>query len=135
MSSPDSTVFIIRDEADLNHAYDFAEEFLKIHPEVEIEVSPYKPQRTVLQNRLLWHYYTEIGKQIGCTKNQMHLFYRNEFLGPKLVEVMGKCFNELPSTQDLNTKEMVEYITNIEIHAAENNLTLSAPAYRDDAIR
>lgn len=126
--------FILREEVDLARLYDKMEAEL-LHGPIEVEFGPYKPQRSVLQNRLMWAYYEQIGKSIGCTKNQMHLFYRNEFLGPKIVEVMGKVFNELPSTTDLNTAEMTEYIRNIEIHASEQKITLFAPPYREDAMR
>lgn len=134
MHKADPRVFIVRTEEELGKIYDYAEVELT-HGDLEITVEAYKPVRSVLQNRLMWAYYEQIAKSIGCTKNQMHLYYRNEFLKPKLVEVMGKVFNELPSTTDLNTKEMAEYITNIEIHAAEQGIQLLAPAYREDAMR
>lgn len=134
MRETNQRIFLVREESDLGKVYDYAEEELQ-SGELEITVEPYKPVRSILQNRLMWAYYEQIAKSTGCTKNQMHLYYRNEFLKPKLVEVMGKVFNELPSTTDLNTKEMAEYITNIEIHAAENGIDLLAPAYREDAIR
>ena len=68
MSSGNSTVFVIREEADLNQFYDFAEEFLKIHGEIEVEISPYKPKRSILQNRLYWEYMTNSENIPGIRK-------------------------------------------------------------------
>jgi hypothetical protein len=132
MRNGDSQVYILKDELARKLC---ASNIMELEGEWEVEIRPFVSKRSVLQNRLMWAYYEQIGKSIGCTKNQMHLYYRANFLGPKLVEVMGKVFNELPSTTELTTKEMAEYITNIEIHAAENGIQLLAPPYREEAMR
>lgn len=133
MRTKDSRVYLIKSETDLNRLYDDIEKAL-VDGEIEVEWSEYVPKRSIAQNRLLWTFYTHIGDKIGCTSNQMHLYYRNEFLSPKLVTIIDKTFYELPSTTELSMKEFADYLLNIEAHAAEHGYSLPAPPYRDLAL-
>lgn len=133
MHSKDSRVYLIKSEEDLNRLYDDIEREL-VHGPIEVTWGEYVPKRTLAQNRLMWAYYTDIGKQIGHTSNEVHLYYRSKFLQPRLVTVLDKTFMELPSTTELSTKDMVDYLTQIEIHAAEHGYQLSAPYFRELAL-
>lgn len=133
MRTKDSRVYLIKSETDLNRLYDDIEKAL-LHGDVEVEFGDYVPKRSLDQNRLMWAYLTAIGNMIGHTANEMHLYYRSKFLKPALKVIMGQTFYELPSTTDLSVKEMAEYITNIEVHAAENGYVLPAPHYREFAL-
>lgn len=133
MRSKDSRVYVVKSEEDLNRLYDDIEREL-IHGAIEVVWGEYVPKRSLAQNRLLWAYYTDVGKQIGHTPNEVHLYYRSKFLTPRLVTVLDKTFMELPSTTELSIKEMVDYLTQIEIHAAEHGYELSAPYFRELAL-
>lgn len=123
---------IIRDEQDLNALYDTLEAELS-HGHIDVEWKEYKPQRSVLQNRLYWEYMTQLADFTGHTKDEMHLFCRWKFIGADKKEVMGQSFNALPSTQDLNTKEFTDYIRSIEVFASEQGFMFKAPPYYGDA--
>lgn len=125
---------IIRDEADLNTLYDTLEAELS-HGPIDVEWKEYKPQRSILQNRLYWEYMTQLAEYTGHTKDEMHLFCRWKFIGADKTEIMGQSFNALPSTQDLNTKEFTDYIRSIEVFASEQGVMFSAPSYYDDVWR
>lgn len=133
MRSKDKRVYLIRTEADLNRLYDEIEKLI-LDGEVEVEFGFYVPKRTIAQNKLLWAYYEDIGRQIGYTSKDIHLYYRSEFLKPKLKTILDRTMYELPSTTELSTKEFAEYLTNIEVHAAQHGYSLSAPHYRDLAL-
>jgi len=135
MSQSDSTVFIVREESDLNHAYDFAEELLKVSGDLEIEIGPYKPKRSVPANRYYWELLTQAGEQSGHTKDELHALMRWKFLGAKQTEVMGNMFNLLPTTTDLNTKEFSEYVKQTETYILESGFTIKACPYYEDIWR
>lgn len=131
MHKTDSRVFIVRTEEELGKVYDYAEQQLT-HGDLEIEVKPYVPKRSTLQNRLYWEYMTQLADFTGHTKDEMHLFCRWKFIGADKKEVMGQSFNALPSTQDLNTKEFTDYIRSIEVFASEQGFMFKAPPYYED---
>lgn len=133
MRSENQRVYLIKSEEDLNRLYDDIEKEL-IYGPIEVIWGEYVPKRTVAQNRLLWAYYTDIAKQIGQTPEDMHLYYRAKFLPITEKKIFEGAFNALSSTTKLNVKEFAEYLTKIELHAAENGLTLYAPYYRDLAL-
>lgn len=135
MSASDTTVFIVREESDLNHAYDFAEALLQVAGDLEIEIGPYVPKRSTLQNRLYWEYMTQLGKHTGHTKDEMSLFFKWKFLGTDQAQIYGQSFNAVRSTTDLTVKEFAEYLRSIEVFASEHEFTFTAPPYYEDAWR
>jgi len=62
------------------------------------------------------------------------LYYRAKFLPVTHKQIFEGAFNALASTTKLTTIEFTDYIMKIELHAAENGLTLYAPHYRDLAL-
>lgn len=129
-----SSASILKSEDDLNALYDLLEREL-LHGPIDVTWEPYKPQRSVLQNRLYWEYMTQLGKHTGHTKDEMSLFFKWKFLGADQREIYGQSFNQVRSTTDLNVKEFSEYIRSIEVFASEHGFTFAAPPYYGDAMR
>jgi len=134
MSTVSAGSFIIREESALNALYDTLEAEL-IHGPVEVSFGPYRPQRSVLQNRLYWEYMTQLGNHVGHTKDEMSLFFKWKFLGADQTEIYGQSFNAVRSTTDLNVKEFNEYLRSIEVFASEQGFQFTEPHYYMDAMR
>lgn len=94
-----------------------------------------KAKRTVQQNDLYWAYMTELGQQIGCTKEQAGLIAKSELGLAETVMYKGLPKLLVKSTMELSVKEMSDFIREIEIWAPENGFTLYAPNYREEALK
>ena len=82
-------------------------------------VTERKSKRTLEQNSRLWKLYTALGNHIGETPDRVHELMGYKFLR-ELVTVNGESFETVKSTTKLNTADMAQYQTNIEIWANEN---------------
>lgn len=125
---------ILKDELDLGRLYDALEEEL-LHGEVYVKYEPYVPKRSNLQNDLWWAYMTDIGKQIGSTKEQAAVIVKGGIGFVEVIDFFGKKIPLAKSTKGLNKKEMSEIIREAEIWASEVGITLYAPDYRNEAMR
>lgn len=79
-----------------------------------IEMVKNRPVRSVDQNRMYWAILTAIGAHIGETKENLHEWYRLQFIP---VEFGGKMIPR--STTELDTAEMSTYIKQVEQHAKD----------------
>lgn len=125
---------ILRDESDLGRLYDTLEAELN-HGEVYVKFEPYVPKRSNLQNDLWWAYMTDIGKQIGATKEQAAVIVKGGIGLVEYIDFFGRKIPLAKSTTKMDKKEMSEAIREAEIWAAEIGLTLYAPDYRNEAMR
>jgi len=91
---------------------------------VEVDVKPYKKNRSTEQNALLWKWYGYIGNELGYSKDETHDILRYKFLGIMTREVCGHQIEELPSTTKLKVGEMSEYMESISRFAAEHGIRL-----------
>lgn len=132
MRTKDSRVYLIKSEKDLNRLYDDIEREL-VHGILLARFEPYDHKRTSLQNALWWAYMTEIGNQMGVTKDQAAVIAKIAIGYSDMVNFMGKKFMMAKSTKELSVKEMIEKIREVEIWCAEIGITLYAPPYRNDA--
>lgn len=122
----------------------------------EVIIRPHKSKRSLDQNALLWQWLTIIGSDLGYTKEEAHEEYKRRFLVPILIrddaeyaamwrtieevgqqpgmEKDSKCLaiqvTALTSTTRLNTKQMTEYLTDIDRHAAGLGIYLPHPEDR-----
>jgi hypothetical protein len=89
---------------------------LSISYQVIIQES--KSKRTLEQNSRLWVLYKSIGDFIGYTPDEVHSIMAFKFLrGQK--QIGDKVEEYLLSTTQLNTEQMAEYQSNIEIWASQ----------------
>jgi len=108
-------------------------------PIYQAEIKEYKSSRTGAQNRLYWIWMKQVSTQMFeagyalKSDKVWHLYFRQEFLGIRPVEIMGKMLEELISTTELNTKEFTDYLEKIELYAgSEWSLVMPHPEdYRE----
>ena len=85
-----------------------------------LEIVKTKNQRTAAQNRLYWKWLSLISDYTGYTKEEMHEYFKQEYLPSK--EVLGK---QIPkSTTDLDTKGFTDYLKKIEQMTKQYNIKL-----------
>lgn len=75
-----------------------------------------KSNRTIEQNSRLWKLYTELGNHIGETPDNVHELMGYKFLREQKI-INGETVETIKSTTKLNTAEMAQYQTQIEIWA------------------
>ena len=94
----------------------------------QIEIKPYRKNRSVAQNKLYHMWLKEISLHTGDTTDGLHEHFKNEYLDTEYIMVMGKSLAKTKTTTTLNTKEFTEYLEKIE-HFAWHflNMTLSHP--------
>lgn len=114
--------FILRNADVVTTAINFIRA-ININPDelVEVVVKPYKRNRSLEQNDTYWMIITDIGNELGYTKNDMHEFFMREYLPPRSVEVNGKVI-EAYSTRELKVGEMKDYLDRIIQWAAEHGI-------------
>lgn len=121
-------------------------------PPLMISVKPWKSDRTLSQNALYWLWVTEIGKEMGLDKDEVHTMLKGKLLVSilkrddpdymamilsvekvqqaelfKEARLLKKKIVALTSTTALNVKQMTEYLEDVEMFAAEHNIGLPFP--------
>lgn len=94
---------------------------------VEVNIKPYKKNRTNSQNSVLWMWYKPLGNHLGYTSEQLHEVLKIRFLGIDEKTIDGELIRIPKSTTKLKTKEMAEFLTKVEILARSLNVTLPYP--------
>jgi len=118
---------IIREERQRQHAIDRIAA-LNISTAWDITIKPYKKNRSLEQNALMWKWLTLIGNELGYTKDEMHETFMRKFLPPITVNTIDGPA-EVYSTKPLKVKEMAEYLNHIDQFAAEYGIALPLPDY------
>jgi len=116
---------IIREERQRLHAIDRIAA-LNIETVWDISIKPYKKNRSLEQNALMWKWNTIIGDHLGYTKDEMHEEFMRKFLPSVMIDTMSGPV-EVYSTKQLKVKEMAEYLNHIERFAAEYAIVLPLP--------
>jgi hypothetical protein len=81
----------------------------------EVEIKPYKKNRSVLQNRLYRLRLAHLEKEgPGYTADEWHIIFANMFLDPAIVNFKGKVYEVRQSTTKLNTEEFTNYLNKID---------------------
>ncbi len=93
----------------------FNERISQLDPMIRwsITVKPFKSTRSNEQNSRLWQLYTELGKHIGHTPDEVHELCGYKFLR-ELKTINGVSVEVIKSTTKLNTKDMAEYQDAVE---------------------
>ena len=97
----------------------------------QVTIEPYRKKRTLSQNALMWKWIHEVAHHVsehtGHTEDEIHDFFKQQFLPPKIVEIGGKV-STYRTTTTLKTKEMSEYMDKIYAWAtSELGLMLRLP--------
>ena len=92
---------------------------------------PYKI-RTNDQNALYWLWLTCLEHETGNDKNDLHDYFREEFLQVNYIFVFGKEKKVLESTKTQSTIKMKNYLDKIQVFAStELGITLPDPEDRN----
>lgn len=142
---------ILNNKHDLIRATRTLEE-LPFDPVHSVTIKEHKETRSAAQNRLLWSWNTQYANHLGEDKETIHnrmkekhaipIFIRDSEEYAAMVEAvknvrrqgmstdadqLRKWIVEHTSTTDFDTKQMAEYLTEVERDAAEKGCPLSHP--------
>jgi hypothetical protein len=124
MSQP---TFIIRDPAIRERAVAFLNQ-LDLSKPWQLVVTPFKRNRSLQQNNLYWGWIGMIAQETGNGNEDIHEWLKRRFLAPSFVTVGNETQEIRRSTTKLNTKEMSEYMAQVEAWAAsELGIVLPRP--------
>lgn len=82
-----------------------------------VEITEKRKSRSISQNNLYWLWLTCIEFETGNGRNYMHEYYKNEFIIPDIIEVLGKKI-EVRTTTDKDTLKFKFYLDKIQTHAS-----------------
>lgn len=121
--------FNINSEKDLKAVRDHLDSLSFDNKRYTAEIKRKYDRRTIDQNSLYWLWLTCIEKETGQPKEDLHEFFKMQFLGVKEVSVFNLTFFVPKSTTKLDTKIMSEYLDNIQVFAGtELDITLPDPS-------
>ena len=84
-----------------------------------LELKRKTKHRSNNQNALYWKWMTIVGQEIGYSKDEMDLVFKDKFLAPKIVTV-GDEEHKLYSTSGMDTKGMTGYLKLIDMFCARD---------------
>ncbi len=117
-------------------------ESVNADPAVQVDIKPFKRNRSVSQNALYFQHVTDIGNELGNTKDEQHKLLKEMYLVPILVrddpdvERMAQILEQthdlkklaaVLSTTHLDVRQFSEYITDVQGFAAEMSIGLRMP--------
>ena len=115
----------IREERHRNHALDTIKA-LDIATVYEVTIKPYKRNRSLEQNSLMWKWYSIIADDLGYTTEEIHEEFMRKLLIPITMQTPSGMV-EVYSTKKLKVKEMTAYLEGIERTATEMGIALPRP--------
>ena len=115
----------IREERHRNHALDTIKA-LDIATVYEVTIKPYKRNRSLEQNSLMWKWYSIIANDLGYTTEEIHEEFMRKLLIPITMQTPSGIV-EVYSTKKLKVKEMTAYLEGIERTATEMGIALPRP--------
>ena len=115
----------IREERHRNHALDTIKA-LNIETVYEVTIKPYKRNRSLEQNSLMWKWYSIIADDLGYTTEEIHEEFMRKLLIPITMQTPSGMV-EVYSTKKLKVKEMTAYLEGIERTATEMGISLPRP--------
>ena len=118
---------IIRSQEDKNKALNRISMLATDKP-WQVEIKPYKKNRTLAQNKLMWLWLTCIGDDIGYTPEEMYDIMVDKLLPDEYIEYGGKQIKKNKSTSRLNTKEFTVFLEHMDRWAvSEMGIVLPSP--------
>tara|TARA_R110000751_G_scaffold37511_2_gene90894 strand:+ start:1553 stop:1936 length:384 start_codon:yes stop_codon:yes gene_type:complete len=115
----------IREERHRNHAIETIKA-LDIATVYEVTIKPYKRNRSLEQNSLMWKWYSIIADDLGYTTEEIHEEFMRKLLIPITMQTPSGMV-EVYSTKKLKVKEMTAYLEGIERTATEMGISLPRP--------
>jgi hypothetical protein len=91
-----------------------------------VDVREYRPKRSLEQNRTYWMWMRELANFVVNSTGQivsdddMHEMMKDKFLHTKVIEMGGEAFRISRSTTDQSVDEMSDYMSKIDMWAAND---------------
>ena len=102
--------FILENEERIRAAQEFLAALPLTSPPYCFEIKPYKRVRSAAQNRLYWMWLHVMAQDTGYDDMELHLLFRETFLGYEVVSVRGENVMALRSTTELTVRQMTDYL-------------------------
>ena len=127
-------------------------EELRLDKKYEVKVQSLSETRSIRQNSLYWEWVTIIAKEIGNTKEEQHEDFKSRILVPIFIrddeefatmwhslrdvwraglkdeaQALRKKIIKMVSTTHCSTKQMAEYMGQIDIESASLHINLPRP--------
>lgn len=96
-------------------------------PLMQVEIKPYKRNRSQSQNRLMWMWYHVIAEEIGCEIEDLHEQMKVRALGTERKVILGQAIIKPKSTTGLSVEEMTRFLEAIEALALDLGIILPRP--------
>lgn len=93
----------------------------------EVIIRPFKSTRSQQQNRYYWKVLALMGEHFGYTKDELHEYFKSEFLEPKESIVFGEEVKEYATTTKLKKDEFAWYMDQITMRVAEQGYAVPVP--------
>ncbi len=94
-----------------------------------VSITRVSEKRTISQNDLMWMWMKCIEDETGTGKNDIYLYYCKKFLS-RIALVCGEEVEVYDTSSKLNTKQMGDFLTKIQVDAAQE-LGIRLPAPND----
>lgn len=131
----DPMLFIIDSEAKRTACADFIRRITSANETMQVEIKPYRRNRSTAQNRLMWMYYGVIAHHIGCEPEDLHEQMKIKVLGTVRKVILGQAIIMPVSTTTLDVDGMIRFLEAIEALALDLDITLPNPDDRDFAMK
>jgi hypothetical protein len=92
-----------------------------------VTVEPYKRNRSLEQNALYHKWVGIVASDTGDSHNAIHEWAKKEWLAPRQIEIHGKVIEYMPSTTQLKTLGMSEYMNKFFAWAQTMGIILPSP--------
>lgn len=103
---------------------------LNSYKEWQVEIKPYKKNRSLQQNKYMWKCLQIIGDELGYTPEELHEAIKFKFLGTETRKtIFGQEYETVRSTTGLTTKEFAEHMDKIQAFAMSQSIVLPQPDY------
>lgn len=88
--------------------------------EWDVTIRRHVKRRTLKQNSRLHLLFSLVADEIGDDIESVKEGYKKLFLQPKIVDLGSKRVMIYPHTSKMNTEELNNFMTRVEVHAIEN---------------
>jgi hypothetical protein len=119
---------IIKDEAGRERAFEKIAA-INLSKPWELEIKPYKKNRTAAQSRLMWMWFGLWGQDLGYTKDEMYDVAVDQLwpIHEEELTCNGISVARQRRTSNLNTKDFADFLNNIDMKASETGTVLPHP--------
>jgi hypothetical protein len=120
---------IIKTQEDKNKALNRIS-MLVLEKPWQIDIKPYKKNRTLAQNNLMWLWFTVIGNDLGYTEKEMYYLMTDKFLLEiEYKGLDGEVKKRRQGTSDLKVKEFTVFLEHVDRWAvSEMGIVLPCPS-------